>query len=146
MDDPIQMPIVIYDDKCSLCSMFAKMVSFFGCGRISLIGHYSKDGLVCAMIIARYATEMFWLCYSVRQELIFALLIPQSCRCNGKNMEALMCMGFTIGAAFVLQLRGFCVCLMEEHQISALCDRLSLLRKKAFHFSPVATVMDFSTF
>ena len=45
MDGPIQMPIVIYDDKCSLCSMFAKVVSFFGCGRISLIGHYSKDGL-----------------------------------------------------------------------------------------------------
>ena len=61
MDDPIQMPIVIYDDKCSLCSMFAKMVSFFGCGRISLIGHYSKDGLRMRSRLGDHATEMFWL-------------------------------------------------------------------------------------
>ena len=61
MDGPIQMPIVIYDDKCSLCSMFAKVVSFFGCGRISLIGHYSKDGLRMRSALGDHATEMFWL-------------------------------------------------------------------------------------
>ena len=37
------------------------MVSFFGCGRISLIGHYSKDGLRMRSRLGDHATEMFWL-------------------------------------------------------------------------------------
>ena len=36
MDEHIQMPAIIYDGKCEVCSIFAKMISFFGRGRISL--------------------------------------------------------------------------------------------------------------
>ncbi len=61
MDVLIQMPLIIYDDKCSLCSLFAKTVSFFGRYRISLVGHYSKDGQNMRSALGDHATEMFWL-------------------------------------------------------------------------------------
>ena len=94
MDDPIQMPIVIYDDKCSLCSMFAKMVSFFGCGRISLIGHYSKDGLRMRSRLGDHATEMFWLledtvAFGGRAALLRIILAEQFLEKSPlQNMEA----------------------------------------------------------
>ena len=61
MDEHIQMPAIIYDGKCEVCSIFAKMISFFGRGRISLVSHYSKEGLRIRPVLGEHAVEMFWL-------------------------------------------------------------------------------------
>lgn len=55
-------PIVLYDNKCYLCSKFAKTVNFLVGNRITFIGHYTKVG---ESIRERYlddsALKMFWL-------------------------------------------------------------------------------------
>ncbi|MDI1496337.1 MAG: hypothetical protein K8823_1645 [Cenarchaeum symbiont of Oopsacas minuta] len=105
MDFSIQTPIVIYDDACSVCSLFAKAISFFGRHRISLIGHYSKEGVRIRSVLGPYATKMFWVldqtfAFGGRSALlpllhymIYALVgkIPQSVYGNIQNVSCTTC-------------------------------------------------------
>ena len=59
------LPLLIYDDKCSSCTKFAKIVKILSRGRIRILGHYySKEAIEAKKIIfpPNYdPTTMFWL-------------------------------------------------------------------------------------
>ena len=58
------VPLVIYDDKCYLCSKFASIVHTFAKDKILIIGHYSDTGMKIKSEIfdQNYdSTGMFWL-------------------------------------------------------------------------------------
>ncbi len=56
------VPIVVYDDKCYLCTKFAKIVNFLSRGNLTIIGHYSNQGEeIRNQILDDSALEMFWL-------------------------------------------------------------------------------------
>lgn len=63
--DPItNRPILIYDDMCSSCTIFAKYASKYSRGQIDCIGHYSNDGEKFRKLIFPpnfNETEMFWI-------------------------------------------------------------------------------------
>jgi hypothetical protein len=57
-------PVLIYDDKCSSCTIFAKNAFKCSRGQIDCMGHYSIDGEKFRKIIfpPNYnETEMFWI-------------------------------------------------------------------------------------
>jgi predicted DCC family thiol-disulfide oxidoreductase YuxK len=55
------IPIVVYDDQCYLCTKFAKMVNFLSRGNLTIIGHYSNEGEeIRNQILDDSALEMFW--------------------------------------------------------------------------------------
>ncbi len=56
------IPIVVYDDQCYLCTKFAKMVNFLSRGNLPIIGHYSNEGEeIRNQILDDSALEMFWI-------------------------------------------------------------------------------------
>jgi len=56
------LPIIVYDDLCYLCTKFAKIVNFLARGNITIIGHYSNQGeSIRNEILDDSALEMFWL-------------------------------------------------------------------------------------
>ena len=56
------IPIVVYDDQCYLCTKFAKMVNFLSRGNLTIIGHYSNEGEeIRNQILDDSALEMFWI-------------------------------------------------------------------------------------
>ncbi len=56
------LPIVVYDDQCYLCTKFAKMVNFLSRGNLTIIGHYSNEGEeIRNQILDDSALEMFWI-------------------------------------------------------------------------------------
>jgi hypothetical protein len=55
------VPILIYDDKCYVCTKFAKFVNFLTRGKITLIGHYTNLGeKLRNEILDSTALTMFW--------------------------------------------------------------------------------------
>ena len=55
------VPLLIYDDKCYVCTKFAKFVSFLAQGKITLIGHYTTIGeKLRNEILDSSALSMFW--------------------------------------------------------------------------------------
>lgn len=62
---PNLRPLLIYDDKCSVCTNFAKTVSKLSKGWIQIAGHYySKESIELKKMIfpPHYdSTKMFWL-------------------------------------------------------------------------------------
>lgn len=57
-----QYPIVVYDNQCYLCVKFAKVVDFLSRGRLSFVGHYTKEGeKIRNQILDESALSMFWL-------------------------------------------------------------------------------------
>ena len=55
------VPIVLFDDQCYLCIKFAKLVNFFGQGKLRLVGHYSSLGeKLRAEFLDSSALDMFW--------------------------------------------------------------------------------------
>jgi len=55
------LPVVLYDDRCSLCTSFARCVNFFAKGTVRLVGHYSEQGTdLRGSILDHDALEMFW--------------------------------------------------------------------------------------
>jgi len=53
--------LVLYDDKCYLCTKFAKIVNFLSKGNLSIIGHYSAKGEeIRSDVLDESALEMFW--------------------------------------------------------------------------------------
>jgi hypothetical protein len=64
LDPVISSPILIYDDRCSSCTIFAEYAFKYCKGQINCIGHYSNNGQKLRKLIfpANYnETEMFWL-------------------------------------------------------------------------------------
>ena len=56
------IPIVVYDDQCYLCTKFAKVVNFLSNGKLAIIGHYSNQGIqIRNQLLDNSALEMFWL-------------------------------------------------------------------------------------
>jgi len=56
------IPIVVYDDQCYLCTKFAKVVNFLSKGNLAIIGHYSNRGIqIRNQLLDNSALEMFWL-------------------------------------------------------------------------------------
>lgn len=56
-------PLVIYDDRCYLCSKFASVVHAFSKDRIFITGHYSDIGMKIKLEIFEQnydSTRMFW--------------------------------------------------------------------------------------
>lgn len=56
-------PLVIYDDKCYLCSKFAGVVHTFARDKILIVGHYSDAGMKIKSEIFEHSydsTRMFW--------------------------------------------------------------------------------------
>lgn len=55
------VPLVIYDNKCYLCTKFAKIVDFVAGKRLTLVGHYTDLGeKLRGQILDFSALEMFW--------------------------------------------------------------------------------------
>ena len=55
------IPIVLFDNQCYLCMKFANIINFFARGKITMIGHYSKNGeKIRKNILDESALEMFW--------------------------------------------------------------------------------------
>ena len=56
------VPIMLYDDQCYLCTKFAKIIDFLGNGKVLIIGHYSPKGKeIRNKILDDSALDMFWL-------------------------------------------------------------------------------------
>jgi predicted DCC family thiol-disulfide oxidoreductase YuxK len=63
MDIRDHFPLVIYDDRCYLCSKFASVVHAFAKDKILIVGHYSDTGMKIKSEIFdnNYdSTTMFW--------------------------------------------------------------------------------------
>ncbi len=77
MDIKENIPIVVYDDQCYLCTKFAKIVNFLARRNLTIIGHYSNKGEeIRNQILDDSALEMFWL---IEEKTAFggrAALIP----------------------------------------------------------------------
>ncbi|MBI3842293.1 MAG: hypothetical protein HY295_04000 [Thaumarchaeota archaeon] len=57
------VPVMIYDDRCYLCSIFARIVSLFTKGKLLIVGHYTDFGIKLKSQIfpINYdSTRMFW--------------------------------------------------------------------------------------
>lgn len=73
------IPLLIYDDKCSSCTKFAKIANTLSRGRIRIEGHYySQEAIEAKKLvfpITYDSTKMFWLinkkgAYGARSGLI----------------------------------------------------------------------------
>lgn len=63
MDLQSLVPVMIYDDRCYLCSIFAKIVSLFTKGKLLIVGHYTDSGIKLKSQIfpnGYDSTRMFW--------------------------------------------------------------------------------------
>ncbi|MEW6042877.1 MAG: hypothetical protein AB1608_01280 [Thermoproteota archaeon] len=61
MDLQGMVPLVVYDNKCYLCTKFARMVNFLARGRLLLVGHYTDLGeKIRNQFLDSSALEMFW--------------------------------------------------------------------------------------
>ena len=55
------MPVVLYDDKCAACSVFAAAVRRAARGGVRTVGHYTQTGaLIRAEALEDDALSMFW--------------------------------------------------------------------------------------
>jgi len=55
------LPIVVYDNRCYLCIQFAKLIYFLSRGKLTLIGHFSKEGeFLRKEFLDEKALDMFW--------------------------------------------------------------------------------------
>ena len=59
------LPLLIYDDKCSSCTKFARNIHLLSLGRIRIAGHYySTEAIEAKKIVfppTYDSTNMFWL-------------------------------------------------------------------------------------
>lgn len=44
MDNEFRYPILIYDNLCSSCTTYARIIDIITRGRITILGHYTKNG------------------------------------------------------------------------------------------------------
>src|ERR1044071_9208953 len=67
MDSLIRTPVLIYDDRCSTCTLFAAYAFKFSRRQINCMGHYSKEGQKFKKMIfpPKYdGNEMFWIVFN----------------------------------------------------------------------------------
>ncbi len=58
----VRPPVMLYDDRCDMCSRFARTVDWLAGGRLTIIGHYTADGgRIREAVLDKSATEMFWM-------------------------------------------------------------------------------------
>lgn len=61
MDIKENIPLIVYDDLCYLCTKFARIVNFLARENLTIIGHYSVQGEeIRNQILDDSALEMFW--------------------------------------------------------------------------------------
>lgn len=54
--------IALYDDRCSLCTLFAQFIRSLTRNNIELVGHYSQQGATLRKnMLETDALEMFWI-------------------------------------------------------------------------------------
>ncbi len=91
------IPIVVFDDLCYLCTKFAKIVNFLARGNLTIVGHYSNQGEeLRRQILNDSALEMFWLidekiAYGGRAAifpLIRAIITAKKKKSNNKEFES----------------------------------------------------------
>lgn len=87
---------MLYDDKCYLCTKFAKIVNLLAKGKITIIGHYSMQGEeIRKKVLDESALDMFWLIDETTASggragifpLIHAILRPNKKKLNHINLE-----------------------------------------------------------
>lgn len=55
-------PIILYDNKCNLCSFFVRIVNVFSFRKLRIVGHYTDYGKqINSQIPHPNPTIMFWL-------------------------------------------------------------------------------------
>ncbi|MDC8437756.1 MAG: hypothetical protein LV468_02000 [Candidatus Nitrosotenuis sp.] len=55
------VPVLLYDNKCYLCTKFARAANFLAGGRLCLVGHYTDLGeKIRSQVLDSSALEMFW--------------------------------------------------------------------------------------
>ncbi|RNJ77931.1 MAG: hypothetical protein EB829_04095 [Nitrosopumilus sp. H8] len=55
-------PVMVFDDRCYLCTKFAGFINLAARGRITMVGHYTNTGeKIRDEILDESALEMFWL-------------------------------------------------------------------------------------
>ena len=55
------VPILLYDNRCYLCTKFAKAAGLLAGGRLAMTGHYSERGEGLREMLGADALEMFWI-------------------------------------------------------------------------------------
>lgn len=53
-------PVILYDNRCSSCSSFARTVDRLSGHRLSMVGHYTRLGEQIRTAIGDGAEDMFW--------------------------------------------------------------------------------------
>ncbi len=87
------IPIVLFDNQCYLCSKFAKFVDFFARGKITMVGHYSDFGIqIRNEILDESALDMFWFIDEKRAYGGRAALFPLIKSIFSKKMKKLSTM------------------------------------------------------
>ncbi len=64
MDSFTNIPVLIYDDRCSSCTLFALYAFKYSRNHIDCVGHYSKEGQKLRKMVFPpdyNETEMFWI-------------------------------------------------------------------------------------
>ena len=96
LSSKFSIPLLIYDDKCSSCTRFAKTANTLSRGRIRIAGHYySKEAIEAKQLVfpTNYdSTKMFWLinkkgAYGARLGLIQVVKEMIIGWFNGKTIE-----------------------------------------------------------
>lgn len=74
-------PVMLYDDKCHICIGFARVVNRLAKGRLTIVGHYTKEGRrLRETHLYPEATEMFWI-LDEREAYGGRAALPQLLRC-----------------------------------------------------------------
>ena len=82
------IPIMLFDNQCYLCTKFAKLVNVFARDKIMMVGHYSDFGLkIRNEILDEFALEMFWFIDKKRANGGRAALGPLVKSILSKNMK-----------------------------------------------------------
>ena len=130
-------PILIYDDKCSSCTAFAKYAFESSRRQIDCVGHYSEDGEKFRKIIFPpffNETEMFWIITSNRAYGGRSGLLP---------LVGLIIKGFVMSfvkpnASASRTFPGYCSdsaqCNSKEFKIKRLCGLLKHGKKLNIRF------------
>lgn len=93
------VPMVVFDDRCYLCTKFAEIIKTFSGKRINFVGHYSETGKILReQVLGNCALEMFWFidgktAFGGRAGLIplFFAMISRDKSCKNHPIESATC-------------------------------------------------------
>ena len=84
------VPVMIYDDRCYLCSKFARVIQIVAKNKILIVGHYTEFGIKIKSEIFHEnydSTRMFWL---VTKKVAYggrAAILPLLCCIIGSKLK-----------------------------------------------------------